>query len=287
MKLSNIRIWQKLLLLGIIAAVLCAVPTYLYIRGANKEIRDTLTEIRGLTPAGQLVKLMQPLQVHRDSAAALLSGDRELATLRAMSIACTARLVAGESPVVEASIVKDRGTGFEQELPVVIGDGVVFGGTGDLAVRKLLPALYHRDKDGQLPGDARILAISRKPLTAESFGNFVDEKVAPYLDYYDHHLVMLAGGPAEEDDFPSQAIGPAVGEHQAQHPRVVVHHQVHVPHVDAHMGDLRLGSSVHAHSSAFINSARGEDNGEVTKTPSVAACSIARNLCRHHTSARS
>ena len=46
MKLSNIRIWQKLLLLGIIAAVLCAVPTYLYIRGANKEIRDTLTEIQ-------------------------------------------------------------------------------------------------------------------------------------------------------------------------------------------------------------------------------------------------
>lgn len=46
----------------------------------------------------------------------------ELATLRAMSIACTARLALGESPVVEASIVKDRGTGFEQELPVVIGD---------------------------------------------------------------------------------------------------------------------------------------------------------------------
>lgn len=46
----------------------------------------------------------------------------ELATLRAMSIACTALLEAGESPVVEASIVKDRGTGFEQELPQVIGD---------------------------------------------------------------------------------------------------------------------------------------------------------------------
>lgn len=46
----------------------------------------------------------------------------ELAVLRAMSIACTARLAAGESPVVEASLVKDRGTGFEQELPVLIGD---------------------------------------------------------------------------------------------------------------------------------------------------------------------
>jgi alkylation response protein AidB-like acyl-CoA dehydrogenase len=46
----------------------------------------------------------------------------ELAALRAMSIACTARLVLGESPVVEASIVKDRGTTFEQELPMAIGD---------------------------------------------------------------------------------------------------------------------------------------------------------------------
>ena len=61
--------------------------------------------------------------VGRNDAAALVGRlTAELATLRAMSIACTARLVAGESPVVEASIVKDRGTGFEQELPVVIAD---------------------------------------------------------------------------------------------------------------------------------------------------------------------
>jgi alkylation response protein AidB-like acyl-CoA dehydrogenase len=46
----------------------------------------------------------------------------ELATLRAMSVACTARLCLGESPVVEASIVKDRGTSFEQKVPEVIAD---------------------------------------------------------------------------------------------------------------------------------------------------------------------
>ncbi|WP_240504568.1 acyl-CoA dehydrogenase family protein [Tsuneonella mangrovi] len=59
-----------------------------------------------------------------DEAAAALVGDftARLATLRAMSIACTARLAAGESPVVEASIIKDLGTSFEQELPVAIGD---------------------------------------------------------------------------------------------------------------------------------------------------------------------
>ena len=61
--------------------------------------------------------------VGRSDCAALVGRlTAELVTLRALSIACTARLAVGESPVVEASIVKDRGTGFEQELPVVIGD---------------------------------------------------------------------------------------------------------------------------------------------------------------------
>ncbi|WP_340267966.1 acyl-CoA dehydrogenase family protein [Sphingobium mellinum] len=61
--------------------------------------------------------------VGRDDASRLVGRlTAELAILRAMSIACTARLAAGESPVLEASIVKDRGTGFEQLLPVVIGD---------------------------------------------------------------------------------------------------------------------------------------------------------------------
>ncbi|MCT2558802.1 acyl-CoA dehydrogenase family protein [Tsuneonella sp. YG55] len=58
-----------------------------------------------------------------DRAAALVGGfAARLAALRAMSIACTARLAAGESPVVEASLVKDLGTAFEQELPLAIAD---------------------------------------------------------------------------------------------------------------------------------------------------------------------
>jgi glucose-6-phosphate 1-dehydrogenase len=53
-------------------------------------------------------------------------------------------------------------------MPTVDGidpcDFVVFGGTGDLAVRKLLPALYLRDRDGQLTTDTRIIAVSRAGL---------------------------------------------------------------------------------------------------------------------------
>ena len=43
-------------------------------------------------------------------------------------------------------------------IPVEPFDYVVFGGTGDLAARKLLPALYHRQVDGQVPDGCRILA---------------------------------------------------------------------------------------------------------------------------------
>ncbi|KJK26338.1 acyl-CoA dehydrogenase [Burkholderiaceae bacterium 16] len=42
-----------------------------------------------------------------------------LAVLRAMSLAVTARLAAGESPVVEAALVKDLGTEFEQSIPAL------------------------------------------------------------------------------------------------------------------------------------------------------------------------
>lgn len=45
-----------------------------------------------------------------------------MSALRAMSIACTARLAVGESPVVEASLVKDLGTAFEQDVPRLIGN---------------------------------------------------------------------------------------------------------------------------------------------------------------------
>ena len=49
-------------------------------------------------------------------------------------------------------------------VPVSPCDFVVFGGTGDLAVRKLLPALYLRHRDGQLPAETRIVAVSRAGL---------------------------------------------------------------------------------------------------------------------------
>jgi hypothetical protein len=48
----------------------------------------------------------------------------QLASLRNMCIAVTSKLVAGESPVVEAALVKDLGTSFEQSIPALIEDAL-------------------------------------------------------------------------------------------------------------------------------------------------------------------
>ncbi|MBU3737899.1 MAG: acyl-CoA dehydrogenase [Rhodoferax sp.] len=45
-----------------------------------------------------------------------------LAALRAMSLAVTARIAEGQSPVVEAALVKDLGTQFEQQIPAWISE---------------------------------------------------------------------------------------------------------------------------------------------------------------------
>ena len=46
---------------------------------------------------------------------------------------------------------------------------LVFGGTGDLALHKLLPALYHLHREHRLPNTMRITGISRKLLSREGY----------------------------------------------------------------------------------------------------------------------
>ena len=56
-----------------------------------------------------------------------------------------------------------------QIIPVDPFDYVVFGALGDLAKRKLFPALLHRDLDGQIPSSARIIGAGRQPFSDQEF----------------------------------------------------------------------------------------------------------------------
>ncbi|KQY55182.1 glucose-6-phosphate dehydrogenase [Lysobacter sp. Root494] len=46
---------------------------------------------------------------------------------------------------------------------------VIFGGSGDLAMRKLLPALFHRYRDGQIVDGTRIVGIARDTRSDEEY----------------------------------------------------------------------------------------------------------------------
>jgi glucose-6-phosphate 1-dehydrogenase len=69
-----------------------------------------------------------------------------------------------------------------QLVPVDVFDLIIFGGTGDLALRKLLPALYHRDRDGQITGDSRILSVGRSALTRDEYLGLVEKALQDNLD---------------------------------------------------------------------------------------------------------
>ncbi|BFI97499.1 MAG: glucose-6-phosphate dehydrogenase [Rhodanobacter sp.] len=57
-------------------------------------------------------------------------------------------------------------------------DLVIFGGTGDLALRKLLPALFHRYADGQIPAGSRIVGVAREPLDDDGYRAQLRESLA-------------------------------------------------------------------------------------------------------------
>jgi len=84
------------------------------------------------TPQG---RTQQSLQL----AGKLLS---QIAPLRAMSIALTSKLAQGESPVVEAALVKDLGTGVEQAIPTLIADDLYSRPVHQLPMELLLTLNY-------------------------------------------------------------------------------------------------------------------------------------------------
>ncbi|MDJ0835504.1 MAG: glucose-6-phosphate dehydrogenase [Acidobacteriota bacterium] len=66
-------------------------------------------------------------------------------------------------------------------IPVSIFDFVVFGGTGDLALRKLMPSLYYRDKDGQIPTGSRIIGASRSDMDRAAYIAIVKEHLVKHV----------------------------------------------------------------------------------------------------------
>ena len=72
-------------------------------------------------------------------------------------------------------------------IPVDPFDLVIFGGTGDLARRKILPGLFRRFRSGQMPDGARIIAAARSELDRAGYQQMISDAIQEF-------------GGAEKDD---------------------------------------------------------------------------------------
>jgi len=66
-------------------------------------------------------------------------------------------------------------------IPVDPFDLVVFGGTGDLARRKIVPGLFRRFRDGQIPESAQIIGAARSELDQDAYRAQVAEALEEFL----------------------------------------------------------------------------------------------------------
>jgi glucose-6-phosphate 1-dehydrogenase len=80
-----------------------------------------------------------------------------------------------------------------QALPLDAFDLVIFGGTGDLARRKLLPALLQRFADGQIVPQSRIIATARDALSPDDYRKRIRAELLPAIESDDAAREALDG----------------------------------------------------------------------------------------------
>lgn len=76
---SRLLLWQKFAILGVVAAMLVAVPFYYFFKAEQESINASVLEREGLAPVKELLALVQVLPRHRGSSTGLLNGNEALA----------------------------------------------------------------------------------------------------------------------------------------------------------------------------------------------------------------
>ena len=84
-------------------------------------------------------------------------------------------------------------------IPVQAFDLVVIGGTGDLARRKILPALFKRFCAGQMSDDCRLIGAARRDLDAAQYRDFVRDALREFAGELALNEASVAGFCAHVD----------------------------------------------------------------------------------------
>jgi twitching motility protein PilJ len=81
--LSNMRLWQKFTLLGVLAVAAIAFPYVQFARSTQANVEFTRTELSGIEPTQAAIRLMQLVQQHRGLSASVLAGLESQSAARA------------------------------------------------------------------------------------------------------------------------------------------------------------------------------------------------------------
>ncbi len=107
-------------------------------------------------------------------------------------------------------------------IPVEPFDLVIFGATGDLSHRKILPSLYRRMAVGQMPADARIFGAARSKMSRAEFRKSIKAALDEYVDPSDLDDAVTASFLESLDYVPIDAKGEggwaALAEKLDRHP---------------------------------------------------------------------
>lgn len=85
-------------------------------------------------------------------------------------------------------------------------DILVFGGTGDLALHKLLPALYHLYREARLHNAVRIIALARRPLPRNDYVKLAERHCRAQIARQDFDEDVWRRFCARLDYFPMDAM---------------------------------------------------------------------------------
>src|SRR5262245_1841640 len=88
-----------------------------------------------------------------------------------------------ESPVLNPpmdALLEQLTVGETMPIAAEPASIVIFGGAGDLAHRKLLPALYNLHLDGLLPPHTAIVGTGRKAMTDDEYRDFARDGIKQF-----------------------------------------------------------------------------------------------------------
>ena len=85
---------------------------------------------------------------------------------------------------------------------------IIFGATGDLTKRKLLPSFYHQFHEGNMPKNFKIIAFARRPYSTYDYLDFINdvfmenlEHPSDLLDDFFSHVTYLQGDVTQKEAY--------------------------------------------------------------------------------------